>query len=70
MDQTNRPTIIERAFELAGSGKVESLASLRRQLTKEGFSSVSAHIQGAALTKQLNAMIRALHPITPPAKQD
>ena len=59
MDQTNRPTIIERAFELAGSGKVESLATLRRQLTKEGFASVSAHIQGAALTKQLNAMIRA-----------
>ena len=55
---TRHPTTIERAFELAASGKVGSLAELRRQLTREGFALANAHVQGAALTKQLGAMIR------------
>ena len=56
---TSHPTTIERAFELAASGKVGSLAELRRQLSREGFALANAHVQGAALTKQLGAIIRS-----------
>ncbi|BCW89130.1 hypothetical protein sos41_22860 [Alphaproteobacteria bacterium SO-S41] len=58
----SQPTIIERAFELAASGKIGSLAELRRQLSHEGFALANAHVQGAALTKQLGAIIRSAMP--------
>jgi hypothetical protein len=45
-------TIIERAFEIARSGKA--------QLTREGFEHVQSHLSSTALQKQLKVLIKPL----------
>jgi len=60
----NRPcycfvmTIIERAFEIARSGKTRSITDIRTQLRREGFDHVQSHLGSAALQKQLKALIK------------
>ena len=44
---------IERAFQLARSGSVQTLDDLRRRLKSEGYEAVEAHLAGAAIRKQL-----------------
>jgi hypothetical protein len=46
---------IERAFELARSGRFETTTSIRSQLTHEGYS--NDQVFGPALLKQLRALI-------------
>ena len=53
---TQTPTILERAFTLAGSGKVASLDDLRRQLKAEGFRD-EGQMTGRSLTLQLARLI-------------
>ena len=54
----NRPSVIERAFQLAKSGKCESIAALREQLTREGYANADA-VRGTALVGRLKTMITA-----------
>jgi len=49
-------TALERAFELAKSGKYSSLGELRRVVSKEGY--ISAQLEGRALGRQLVELIR------------
>lgn len=49
--------IIERAFEIARSGKVRSITDIRFQLTREGFDHVQSHLSSGALQKQLKGLI-------------
>ena len=49
-------TALERAFQLAKSGKCSSLADLKKQLRAEGYS--IAQITGRTLAKQLVALIK------------
>jgi hypothetical protein len=51
-----RPTVLERAFSLAASGKVNSVAEIRMALRTEGYSD-EGHFQGPALNKQLMKLI-------------
>jgi len=51
-------TIIERAFEIARSGRARSMTDIRTQLRREGFDHVQSHLRSAALQKQLKALIR------------
>jgi hypothetical protein len=53
MDQLK--TTLERAFELAKSGKVASVTHLRAQLKDEGY--VQQQIEGPALGRQLRNLI-------------
>jgi hypothetical protein len=53
---TQTPTILERAFALAGSGKVASLDDLRQQLKAEGFRD-GGQMTGPSLTRQLAQLI-------------
>jgi hypothetical protein len=46
---------LERAFEIAGSGRVPSFPYLVKQLKSEGYS--QEQVQGPALKKQLNEII-------------
>ena len=55
MDQN--VTALERAFQLANSGNVATLDTLKRQLKAEGYS--AATITGNTLHKQLLALIHA-----------
>jgi hypothetical protein len=54
-DGTKSP--LERAFELARSGRVHTVKDLKKALLAEGYS--VAQLQGAALARQLAATMRA-----------
>ena len=44
---------VERAYELAREGPCGSVDDIRRQLDREGYASVSSHLGGPTLRKQL-----------------
>jgi hypothetical protein len=48
-----RPSIIERAFQLAGSGDCADVQDVRDQLSREDYSAVDACIRGESLLRQL-----------------
>jgi hypothetical protein len=50
---------VERAFELARTGEVDSLQALERRLSAEGWEQVFQHLSGGALKRQLAALIHA-----------
>jgi hypothetical protein len=52
-----RPSVIERAFEIAKSGQVADIPALREQLTVEGYSGHAAILGRRALSSQLTRMI-------------
>jgi hypothetical protein len=49
--------VVERAFEIARSGDVESITLLRQILIKEGYSNVAQVLAGRSLKLQLTRMI-------------
>ena len=46
---------VERAFQLANSGKFESVGQIQKQLSREGYD--AARISGRTLLAQLNSLI-------------
>jgi hypothetical protein len=52
-----RPSVIERAFQVAKSGKVSNIGQVRLQLAKEGYSNVAAALTGRSLSQQISRMI-------------
>jgi hypothetical protein len=52
-----RPGAIERAFQVARSGTVTSLADLQAQLAAEGYDNAAQLLSGRSLTLQLSRMI-------------
>lgn len=52
-----RKTVLERAFELAESGKTDSVEEIRRVLKSEGYS--THQVSGPALLSQLRKLIEA-----------
>jgi hypothetical protein len=60
----NRPSVIERAFQLAKSGRCESVAAIREQLLKEDYLNAEA-VRGTALVGRLKTMITAARMTTP-----
>jgi hypothetical protein len=54
-----KQSTLERALELARSGKVASLAELRRKLADEQHISVEANLAGKSIKDQLRAAIIA-----------
>jgi hypothetical protein len=61
----NRIGTIERAFQIAGES--ETLDEIRRRLTREGYSSVDAHLTGPQIRRQLTDLLR---PPQPPSATD
>lgn len=57
-------TALERAFELARSGRVSSMTELRLVLKAEHFT--LSQVSGPFLTRQLTALIRENRPANPP----
>ncbi len=49
-------TLLERAFDLARSGKVRSVSDIRLTLKREGYS--EHELQGASLLAQLRQLIQ------------
>jgi hypothetical protein len=54
---TQTPTALERAFELARTGRYSGAAEIRNQLKAEGF--VLRQLEGPALMKQLRQICQA-----------
>jgi hypothetical protein len=54
----DQPTTIERAFDLARSGKFPTVTLIRKQLRLEGYQEKS-QLRGASLYKQLRLLIAA-----------
>jgi hypothetical protein len=54
MDQNK--SLLERAFDLAASGKVKTLGEIRHALKVEGYQ--DNQLSGPALSKQLRELIR------------
>jgi hypothetical protein len=52
----DRLTTLERAFDLARSGKFSSVQEIKKKLGAEGF--YIGQVTGRSLTKQLNVLIR------------
>ena len=53
-----QPSVIERAFQLAKSGRYESVPDIRAQLVREAYETADA-IRGTNLVARLSTMINA-----------
>ena len=49
---------IERAYELAKSGSYATVKDVERQLQREQYEAIHAHLQSSMLKKQLKALIQ------------
>jgi hypothetical protein len=49
----DRPTTVERAFELARSGRCDSLPAIAAALKDERHEAVDAHLAGPSIRKDL-----------------
>jgi hypothetical protein len=52
-----RPSIVQRAYEIAKSGKVASTAALQAQLTAEGYLNSVEILAGRTISMQLSRII-------------
>ncbi len=52
-----RPSVIERAFQIAKSGTVSSIADLSGQMTAEGYANAEQILAGRSLALQVTRMI-------------
>ena len=52
----HRKTVLERAFDLAGSGEFSSISEIRHELVVEGYDAYQ--ITGPSLLKQLRLLMR------------
>ena len=55
----NRPSVVERAFQIAKSGKVANIAALRKQLTDEGYANAVQALAGRSLANAFCAAVSA-----------
>ena len=55
---TQRPPLIERAFDLARSGLYKDVPDIARQLNAEGYEGVTNRLAGPSLRKQLRELCR------------
>jgi hypothetical protein len=53
----DRPGVIERAFQVAKSGKVSNIKDLLTQLAEEGYSNATVVVTGRSLRQQISRMI-------------
>ena len=54
---SERPGVVQRAFQLAKSGAVADLPALMTQLTAEGYVGCAQTLAGRSVSQQLTRMI-------------
>jgi len=58
MTLTSQPRpILDRALEIAGTGLVRRIEEIRRQLVREDYDDVDAHLAGAWIREQLRTAV-------------
>lgn len=55
----DRPTTLERAFQLAKSGECANVDQVRMRLKSEGYSDGQAHTKGPSIRGQLSKLCQA-----------
>ncbi|HVP83161.1 MAG TPA: hypothetical protein VMS78_00435 [Rhizomicrobium sp.] len=55
----DRPTTLERAFQLANSGECANVDQIRLRLKREGYSDGQAHTKGPSIRNQLSKLCQA-----------
>ena len=50
--------VVERAFELARTGRCRTVDEIRKRLARESYVAVDAHLAGASIRRQLKALMR------------
>ncbi|WP_294288156.1 hypothetical protein [uncultured Sphingomonas sp.] len=58
-------TVVERAIEVAGSGRCHSVNHIRQTLIREDYADVGNALKGHAVNQQLIALIRSSRPSPP-----
>jgi uncharacterized tellurite resistance protein B-like protein len=53
IESPRRLSILERAYELAGSGACRSVEELAKRLKQEQYEAVDTHLGGSSLRKEL-----------------
>jgi hypothetical protein len=51
-----RPTVLERAFELARTGSCRGISEIKTRLIREGYEDAAMQLYGPSLRKQLTAL--------------
>ncbi|MFI4976040.1 MAG: hypothetical protein ACHP84_15985 [Caulobacterales bacterium] len=59
---THRPTTLERAYQLAGSGQFATVSQIKSRLRTEGFSDINGQLYGGAVTAALRKLCEASRP--------
>ncbi|HEY1613110.1 MAG TPA: hypothetical protein VGF97_05365 [Rhizomicrobium sp.] len=54
-----RPTMLERAFEIARSGKATDCHDIEKQLAREGYGSAALAGEGRILRKQVGDLCKS-----------
>ncbi len=53
----DRPSIIERAYELARTGSWPTIGAIKQKLQSEGYSEIDAYLDGPQLRSTLRTLI-------------
>jgi hypothetical protein len=62
---STKPSVIERAFQLAKSGQCDSVSDIRTQLAREDYQTADA-VRGTALIAKLRTLIAAAQQVSLP----
>ena len=57
-----RPSVVERAFQIAKSGSAANIAELRRQLVADGYANAEQMLGNRSLALQVTRMITEANP--------
>ncbi len=53
--------VIERGFQLASSGRCQTVTAIKARLKLEGYSQIDSHLSGRGLQRRLKEVIKASH---------
>ena len=59
MTDDRRLSTVERAYELARSGKCRTVDEVRTTLIREGYEAVQAHLTGPSIKRDLSSLCKA-----------
>jgi hypothetical protein len=61
----DRPTTLERAYQLARTGSCKGVGDIRAQLKREGFPDIPGQLYGPTLARALNRLCQAANGLAP-----
>lgn len=53
----DKPTLVERAYQLAETGDLPTIGAIKRKLQSEGYAEIDAHLDGPQMRAALRTLI-------------